>query len=324
MPAIRDVAKNPPQYFEISEERIVSGNAEFLLPDVFHANPYGEVRSSENGSGDRPLESSDVVSGSWLRSVHPFITRQEAKELGDNDYGFRWAVKRDYELHAHACRIIRQAVSRQEPPGPEEEEFSEFTPVAFIFGKGPRKPRKFTVISDNNPTQRQMNLGYIHRFNRDTMPPPDSVYSLFATMCRQDEVFDTHIEREWITSLALLFSGAAMGLERYGSITKRPKEYQCRTKPQEDPDLEDFRYSDLGLAWALKYAQKNAIAVAFQGWEPSPAVQKFARQKNKRILTLPLDILPDGMADRLQQLHFISTPLKRHSECERIVARFVE
>jgi hypothetical protein len=323
MPTVLDTAKNPPQFFKVTEDRIVPDNAKFDLPDVFHANPYGEVVSSENESEDRPSQPGSVDLGSCLRNVHPVITRQEAKELSEYDFGIRWAVKKDYELHAHACQIVRQALSRRGQTGEEKEEFGEFTPIFFVFCNGPQRPRKHTVISDNNVTQRQMNLGYVRRSNRDRMPAPDSVYSLFATMQEHEVLLDDHIERELITSLTLLFSGAAMGLERYAAITQRPEKYQCRTRPQEDPDLEAFRYPDLGLAWAIKYAQKNAIAVACREWEPSPAVQEFAREKRRQILTLPLDILPGKLAVRLQQLHFISTPLKRHSECERIMARFV-
>jgi hypothetical protein len=323
MPTVLDTAKNPPQFFKIKEERIVPDNARFNLPDVFHANPYGEVISSENESEDRSSQPGSIDLGSCLRNVHPVITRQEAKELREYDFGIRWAVKRDYELHAHACRTICQALSPGERTDAEKEELGEFTPISFIFYNGPQRPRKHTVISDNNVTQRQMNLGYVRRSRRDKMPPPDSVYSLFATTRENEILLDDHIERELITSLTLLFSGAAMGLERYDAITQRAKKYQCRTRPQEDPDLEAFRYPDLGLAWAIKYAQKSAIAVACRGWEPSPAVQEFARKKRKQIRTLPLDILPGELTGRLQQLHFISTPLKRHSEREKIVARFV-
>jgi len=323
MPTALDVAKNPPQYFEIAEDRIVPGKAGFDLPDVFHANPYGEFISSESETEGKYSQSKSFGFTPWFYKVHPVITRQEAKELENNDFGPRWAVKRDYQLHAHACQIIRQVISREGPADLENSELGVFTPISFIFRNGPEKPRKLTAISDNNLTQRRMDLGDGDRVHRDGMPEPDSVYSLFATMQELDVLFEEHIMRELITSLTLLFSGPELGLERYAAITQRPKKYQCRVRPQEDSALKAFKYSDLGLAWAIKFAQKQAIAIAYDGWAPSPDIQEFARKQRKQIITLSLDALPDGLTNRLQQLHFISTSLKRHSECERIIARFV-
>ena len=124
-------------------------------------------------------------------------------------------------------------------------------------------------------------------------------------------------------SLTLLFSGSGMGLDRYAAITQQPAEFQCRIRPEDDPELEAFGYPDLGLAWAIKYARKQAIAVAYPGWAPSPEIQEFARQRQKQILELSLDVLPGDLTDRLQRLHFISTPMKLYEEGERIITRFI-
>lgn len=321
MPAIVDAASNPPQYFEIAGDRILPGKSGFDLPDVFHANPYGEIQSSDTEA--RPGRAQGSGASFQLCTVHPAVTRQEAKELDKNPAGTRWALKKDYELHAHACRIAREAALRSKQAAPKNEELGVFTPVAFVFCSGFKTPTTCTVIRDDNLTQRQMNLGQIHSIGSGRMPPPDSVYSLLATRQGREVLFENHIERESITSLTLLFSGSEMGLERYAAIAQRPDRLQCRMRPQEDPELSAFGHSELGLVWAVKYAEKNAIAVAYPGWKPSPDVLKYAHKMQKRILTLPLDILPGEMAGRLQQLHFISNPLKLHPECERIVSRFV-
>ncbi len=324
MPTVLDTANNPPQYFKIAEDKMVPDTASFDLPDVFHANPYGEfISARETETAGVPARSKSFGFVSWLSSVHPFLTRQEAKELDENNYGSRFAVKRDYVLHAYACQIIRQAAMREASADPDNEELGVFTPISFIFSNGHEKPGMPTVISDNNLTQRQIDLGCEDRIYRKKMPPPDSVYSLYATKRACDSLFEEHIQRESITSLTLLFSGSEMGLERYAAIMQRPEKFQCRKRPQQDPELRGFRCSDLGLAWAIKYAEKNVIAAAGPGWEPSPIIQKFAQKRKKRILTLSLDLLPGDLANRLQQLHFISASLKRHPECEKIVARFV-
>ncbi len=324
MPTVKDAAKNPPQYFEITEDRIISSTEKFDLPDVFHANPYGEIIPSQNETDMQLHQSHSSGFVPWLYKVHPVMTRQEVKELDEEiDFGPRWAVKRDYELHSYACRVIRQAVLREGAVDLRDEEFGMFTPISFIFCNSTEKPGKLTVISDNNLTRRQIDLGNFDRANRNEMPPPDSVYSLFATMRARYVLFERHIKREMITSLTLLYSGAEMGLDRYAAIMQRPNGFQCRKRPQEDSDLESFTPADLGLAWAIKYAKKQAIAVAFNGWEPSPDIQQFARKQRKQIFALSLDELPEGMTGRLQQLHFISTALKRHPERERILSRFV-
>ena len=74
---------------------------------------------------------------------------------------------------------------------------------------------------------------------------------------------------------------------------------------------------------AIKYAKKQAIAVAYPGWMPSSDIREYARQQQKQIFTLTLDELPGDLAVRLQHLHFISTHLKRHPQSDGIVSRFI-
>jgi hypothetical protein len=323
MPTVSDSVHSPPQYFEIYDDKIVASKKSFNLPDVFHANPYGEMVRSDSGKEKRYRRAGNCDPASWLYNVHPVLTRQEAKELGRNHSGHRWAVKADYLLHRRASQLARRAVLRTQRVDPQDEKIGVFTPIAFIFHKGPEKPDKFTVISDSNPTRRQMDLGTPVRTHHETRQRPDSVYSLFAATQSLEVLLEDHIERELIASLTLLFSGSGMGLDRYAAITQQPKDFQCRIRPEDDPELKDFGYLDLGLAWAIKYARKQAIAVAYPGWAPSPEIQEFARRQQKQIFGLSLDVLPEDLTDRLQRLHFISTPLKIYKGGERIISRFI-
>ncbi len=323
LPTLFDTAQNPPEYFEISEGKIATTKKWFDLPDVFHAHPYGERHHSETEEASPEGEDFNLMP--WLQWVHPFITRQEAKSLGERTSNYRWAVERDYALHRKACSLARELVNSTERPDlMDAEGLGDHTPVVFIFNINSKKPSKYTLVSDNNATRRQMQFkGFEWRPPEDA-PDPDSVYSLFAPTRSLETLFEGHIEREIIDSLAILFSGPGMGVERYTAITRQPFQYQCRVRPQEDPSLKEFRHSELGLAWAIKYARKAVIAVAVAGWEPSQAVQNFARKRQKEILMIPLSELPERLTGRLRQLHFISTALKVHPDCRRIVARFVK
>ncbi len=321
IPTTADAALNPPEYFEIAGETVILSNRDFDLPDVFHVRPYGEPRYS--GTDPASPAAEDLSRASWLHSIHPVITRQEAKKLGEKAGDSRWAVERDYELHAQACTIVRRAVAREELVGLEGEELGTHTPVVFLFSNDTKRPRKLTLVCDHNATGRQMQLQGREHIPLEPARASDYVYSLFATTRALESLFESHVEREVITSLALLFSGTGMGLERYAAITRQPRRYQCRIRPQDDPALVAFKPSDLGLAWTLKYARNTTIAVAFPGWEPSQALRKFARRRRKRILTVPLNVLPEDLIQRLTQLHFISNALKTHPDYERIVARFV-
>ncbi len=321
MPTTADAAQNPPEFFEFAGETIIPCDKWFNLPDVFHVRPYGEPGRSDMEGAYPAVEDPGLVT--WLYCVHPVLTRQEAKQLGKRFNDTRWAVELDYKLHTQACSLARQAVSRAEYVDLEGEDLGTHTPVVFIFCNGSQKPNKLTLVRDNNLTQRKLELEGPERLALANEPSPDFVYSLFATTQELESLFEAHVERELLTSLTILFSGTGMGVERYAEITKQPRRYQCRLKPQEDPSLKGFESSDLGLAWATKYAQQTVIAVAYPGWKPSQFVQNFAHQRRKRILTVPLDVLPQELAGRLSRLHFVSTALKAHPEHERIVARFV-
>jgi len=321
VPTVANAAKNPPEFFRIAGEGIFPSDQSFDLVDVFHARPFGEPACSEMAAA-APV-GAEFGRDCWLSIIHPVLTRQEAKKLGPKTSDARWAVAADYELHTQACSLAREAAMRAEDADLGGEELGWHTPVMFVFQSDNEEPWKVTLVHDSNPILKEMELRDPGRIPPRAKDAPDCVYSLYAGTRALEHLFEGHIERELITSLTLLFTGRGMGIERYAAITGLRMEYQCRMGPTSDPDLKSFQSLDRSLAWALKYAIKNVLAVSCPGWEPSPAVQEFAARKSKRILALPLEVLPDGMAERLSRLHFISNALKTHPECERIIARFV-
>jgi hypothetical protein len=115
-----------------------------------------------------------------------------------------------------------------------------------------------------------------------------------------------------------------MGLYRYQKITERPKIFQCRIEPEHDSEINHFNLSELGVAWAVKYAKEVVLVVAKNGWKPSLSLLTFARGKNIRIIHLSLFSFNPDFLERLRILHFISTPLKKHPDRDKIVTRFIE
>ncbi len=319
VPTVADAAKNPPEFFRIAGEGIFPCDQSFDLVDVFHARPFGEPAGSEMAA---PV-GEEFGRDCWLSFSHPVLTRQEAKKLGPKTSDARWAVAADYALHTQACSLVREAAMRAEDADLGGEELGWHTPVMFVFQSDNEEPWKVTLVHDSNPILKEMELRDPGRIPPRAKGAPDSVYSLYARTRALEHLFEGHIEREWIASLTLLFSGRGMGIERYAAITGLQMEHQSRMGPGSDPDLKSFKSLDRSLAWALKYAIKNVLAVSGPCWEPSPAVQEFAARRSKRILALPLEVLPEGMAERLSRLHFISNALKTHPECERIIARFI-
>jgi hypothetical protein len=300
---------------------MVSTDKSFDLPDVFHAYPYGEPGRFQAVQGFPTGEDPDLAP--WLRYVRPVLTRQEAKELGLRTSNSRWAVSGDFELHTRACSLVCQAAAERESAVLGDEILGEYTPVVFLFRVFSEEITKYTLVHNSSLPYREEELRRQGLEAAGREAARDYVYSLFATTRKLDLLFEDHIEREFVTSLTLLFSGKGMGIQRYAAIIRQPRKYQCRQGPREDPELRNFRSCDIGLAWAVKYARKTVLAVAAPGWEPRREVEDFAHKQSKRILTVPLAVLPHDLTERISRLHFISNALKAHPECERIVARFV-
>jgi hypothetical protein len=346
-----------PAFLRITGDAISDDGESFDLPDANHCRLYYESAESGANPGLTPEEENERER--WVDLVHPHITRQEFREMGQELGGVRWAVKDDYRLHQNVCSYIRDIVRRldsahmvrrswgslndgihwkatlsamargeealyvkrrirrRHPMG----KMDEFTPIVFIF----TDDLQYSVASavhDSNITLRNIELQNAGANSKGSLSP-DLFYSVFSTSRSTELMRGADIQKDKLTSLAFLMTRATMGLERYDAIRKRPRPFQCKVSPMEDCDLRGFRPSDLGLAWAVKYASKVVVAVVYSGWKPSSEILRFADHRGVSIMVVPLSVLSAPALRRLKEMYFISTRLKKHPANEKIVRRFV-
>jgi hypothetical protein len=344
-------------FFKIHADVILLGGERFALPDVFHSSPYwGSPPSMDPGSsGFEEEERRD-----WVDRVNPYISRQEKRGLKkEGAWGVRWAVEADYILHGLACSRMMDSIGKGMNKIRVERSWgavgdgihwkatlaamargekaiyikrrinkklqsgmlNEYTPLVFLLSED-LDQNVASVVHDSNISQRHIDLGD-RDFPYERYPPPDMVYTLFMTVEKTENLWGPHVQRDSLTSVAFLYNRPLMGLDRYGAISKRPARFQCRVPPMADPELREFPLSEKGIAWAIKYAQAVVIVAAYPGWMPSKRLLGFAREKRVEIINRPLSTLPPDMVKRLEHLYFISTPLKKHHEREKIVRRFL-
>jgi len=199
---------------------------------------------------------------------------------------------------------------------------NEHTPISFVF-TGNFSGHYGSVIHDSNMTNRNIELGNL-TYSRHHKPPPDYVYSVFYTSSGGESHYTGHIEKRYISSIAFLYTRHVMGLVRYAAISKRPHRYQCRIEPDYDPETENFPLSEMGVAWAVNYAEHTVIVVAREGWKKSKGLSDFARKKGVHIISLPLSRFTPDFISRMRILFFTSTQLKKHPDRDAIVERFIE
>jgi len=84
-----------------------------------------------------------------------------------------------------------------------------------------------------------------------------------------------------------------------------------------------FLLSKIRIGWAVKYAEEVVIVVAYPGWRLSRRLLEFVKEKGIEIAAIPFTTLSQSLVERLRHMHFISTPLKKHPENEKIVRRFL-
>lgn len=314
-PTARDAGDAVPAYLHLTSDGLREPPRSFELPDALHCAPYYQRATGErlrwfpSEERERRLE--------WAGWARPFITRQEAKQLSGRRGPVRFAARQDYRLHCKVCAQVRDLVRQRYPDCPP---LDEYTPVAFLF-RPAAESHGCGVIHDSNPTQRMIEFG--NPANSDPDSPPDQVYSLAYTVRGHEEVYPPLLERELLTSLVLLYTGEEMGPDRYAAITRRPRRFQCRVSPEADLLLAPFSEDDREVAWAVQYASRAVIVVHHEGWRPSSRLAAFAFERDVRLLELPLSVLPEAIVERLQLMHYMSTPLKKHPDSERIVGRFL-
>ncbi|MEW6376453.1 MAG: hypothetical protein AB1502_11785 [Thermodesulfobacteriota bacterium] len=354
---LRDI---PPIFLKVSPDLVLIGGEVFELPDIFHTIPYYGYSSSFEREFLSSPEMEEERRRYWADLIGPSITRQERAEMSKEEGWIRWAVADDYKLHNLACIHVRDMVKRELNQfkverywgemydgidwkatlygrargekaiyvrrnlrrNREYKKLDEYTPVTFIFSDVINERSSTSTVHDSNISQRNMELQN-EKFPFEKHPKPDMVYSIFMTYEEEKNLCGYDVQRENLSSITFLYTKFLMGVERYEAINRRPKRFQCRKTPTEDGELRSFSLSEIGIAWAVKYAEEVVIVVARSGWKPSGKLLKFAKERHVEIATVLLSILSQSLLERLRHIHFISTPLKKHPESERIVKRFL-
>jgi hypothetical protein len=295
-----------------------------------------------------------------VQKAYPFLSKKELKVLGGNN-STRWEIEEDYRLHELACSKVREIASKRQfhrvvkrswgtigegihwkstitskargedivyiklkrhSRKEKKDRFNEFTPIVFIFSDDFSNDWS-KCVHDSNITQRNYELGNLTPSSYDN-PPPDLVYSVFFTSSRRESLYKGHIEKEYVSSIAFLYTSHIMGLERYAKITKRLARFQCRSEPIYDNLIGAFPLSESGVAWAIKYAENTVLVVSKDGWKPSEELLEFAKAKDIRIKSFSLSNFTNDFIERLRTLHFTSTALKKRPDRSKIVRRFIE
>ena len=90
-----------------------------------------------------------------------------------------------------------------------------------------------------------------------------------------------------------------------------------------DPDIKPFGYPDKLVAWAVKYAEEKVFVVCETTWRPSSELLAYGDSIGIKIVRSHLSDLAPELVERMRNLHFISTDLKKHPEKQSILERFV-
>lgn len=343
------------EYFSIHAHGMSKGQPPFEIPDLVERHPrYAAmcVGTTDDCHEDR---------FSFIAKVRPYLTRGEKKLLRIRKRrGLQWAIAPDYDLHEIACDRVRVAVGRQmriqhhravrswgtmgtgihmkatisalargenstyikqrTSNSTKQPHLNEATPIVFLF-EDDLSGHYTHLVHDSNITQRKEELG-ISDLNARNDPAPDFVNSLFATYNHKTFMCDGHLSCDELSSIVFLHT-RHMGVQRYEAINHRPTRFQCRIGPDDDPELETFTETELGTAWAIKYADGCIIVVARTGWQPSPSLQAYAKMKQVEIIVLPLTSFAPDILRRIRSMHFTSTAMKRHPQRDRILNRFL-
>jgi len=295
--------------------------------------------------------------------IHQAMTAEEKRALEEvQDYTrTRWAVKDDYRQHARASAYVRHlaqlkvrhfvprrswgaieagihwkatlaAMARGEQALYVKHRtfiealrlgMDEYTPVVLLLAPPEAIDRSYSYcVHDSNISQRNREMGN-QDFPFHEHPPPDMVYSVFATTSNTDYFLEGHVHKEDLTSLAFLYTKELMGVDRYRAINRHRPGYPCRLTPDADAYLRKFPLSQRGVAWAVKYADNLVLVGAAYPWQPSAKLWDFAHQKRVKILSVNLAGLRPEFLDRLRRVFLLSTKLKKHPQREAIARRFI-
>jgi hypothetical protein len=342
-------------FYRLSPSGSLMPGKPFDLPDLSDAvDPYGTPGRS--GAREDPF-TEDPGRDLWADIVRTDLTRTERKRFEEPSGLMSWAIKEDYVLHQNACALVRGNITRKPREGAARKSrgslgdgidwkatirsrareeraiyireifrdlrhpiLDAHTPHVFLFSERIEKSAP-SLVFDANPAQRNIWLEN-RSFPFERFPEPDCVLSLFKAVSESRYFLNGHLRKETIEGLAFLYTRSFMGVERYTAICNRPKRFQCRLSPDDDPEIRDLPLGDRMVAWAVKYAERAVVVVAHHGWTLPEKVARFARERKIRLILIPLPTLPAPLVRRLRTTWFISTALKISPDREKILRRF--
>jgi hypothetical protein len=346
------------RFLSLTHDTFVSSGQEFGLPDVFDQrflnrgltmNIRGSMADCAETEGERERLAAEV---------QPFLKNSESTALAGH-HGVSWALREEYLIHGRANKLLRQMVEemgrefrslrswgstgdgldwkatirarargekafhvrRFRKSGARGSRVDPFTPVAYILDENGTHG-ELCSIHDSNVSQRQIDLENEHTLAARPSPP-DFVYSLFLLRKETRYMCHGHIRREEISAILFLCIEPWMGPERYERLVARPTRFHCRSTPDEDPELKGFSYPERLVACGVKYAEEHVIVSAARSWMPSPRLLNFARERKIEIVRRPLSFFSSELLTGMRYLHLISTPLKKHSDREAILRRYL-
>jgi hypothetical protein len=348
--------QNGTGFYSLTPDGTLKEGAAFELPDITETGDVFGIDFQGGGIGMPTVEDPDR--DRWADITRRSLTKAEERALNGPCTGVTWAVKEDYILHQGACALVRDNIARdarravvkrswggmgdgirwkatirarameeqalyvgKRRGDPRSLTIDAYTPHVFLFSDR-IDGCAFSVTHDANLSQRNINLGN-DSFPFEQHPAPDYVYSLFKAVGQIEFSLNWNIRREWSEALAFLYTRSHMGVERYEAITKKPARYQCRQTPFEDPELADFSHAEKFVAWPVKYAERAVVVVANRGWSLPEKLARYARNKNVKVIIVPLETLSPSLVRRLRITHFISTALKKYPGREKLLQRFV-
>lgn len=349
-------SRNMRKYFVIKQNSVIDGSWNFHIPEVIDSDFYytGSHNFSFDVFSNKAIWDRERIN--LIQKVYPSLTKEEEKLL-KGYRSFQWEIKDDYKLHEIACCKVRdlfrktnnqvrvqrswgsirdgidwKATLSSKANGEDavyikiktscvkgrKDRINEFTPVTFIFSDN-FKNHDSNSIHDGNVEHENFLLG----FTKKTQIC-DRVETVFFTSSGMEEAYDGHIRKYRLSSITFLYTRSIMGHKRYEKIIKRPERFQCRTPPLYDSELMFSSLPEISIAWAIKYAENVVFVVAKERWKFSQELSEFAAKKKVKIVRVSIALFNQDIIERLKILHLISSPLKKHPDCDTIVKRFID
>ncbi|MEW6600800.1 MAG: hypothetical protein AB1499_07500 [Nitrospirota bacterium] len=342
-------------YIEIRQNAVYMGAGKFNIPD------YARKYFLHTGSDRYSFESfhDDVENVQMFNTVYKILSRDE-QALLSHDRGYSWELKKDFKLIESTCSKARQNISKKDCRQRSSRSWgsmgegidwkatinskslnedsvhvmmkiidrnsrlklNEFTPVTFLFSEDMKGHSTFN-LEEGNAVYLDYAAGDLSYEEYEKRNGAYVEYG-FATYSATSYYYRDHIKKYDLSSLTLLYTRAILKEQRYDQLMKRPKRFHCRRRPLDDPDLSAFRLSELGIAWAIKYADGSVMVIAGDRWKPSARLTEFAKKRRIKIDFQPLSGFNPGLIERMKNFYLISSALEKHPARDSIVERLIE